>query len=88
LGKGNGGPYGKSYAIPTKDNNIKTMPLSDIKAFVEAFVDFTKVTPDYRWFVTRIGCGLAGYKDEQIAPMFKGAYNCSFAQEWQQYLEK
>ena len=42
---------------------------------------------DKKWFVTRVGCGLAGYKDEQIAPMFKSAVNCSFAEEWREYLE-
>jgi hypothetical protein len=39
------------------------------------------------FFVTRIGCGLAGYEDKDIAPMFKGVPdNCSFANEWKEYL--
>lgn len=89
-GKGVGGPYGRSFAIPTKNNKIQTMPLSDIEVFVRAFVEFTQAQNLYeirpQWFVTRVGCGLAGYKDEQIAPMFKGAVDCSFAEQWKEYL--
>ncbi len=82
------GYQGRSYAIPTKDNNIRTLPLDEIKFYIEEFVAFTNhpmIIGNY--FVTRVGCGLAGYKDHQIAPMFKGASNCSFAEEWRQYLE-
>ena len=82
------GLFGKTYAIPTKDENIKTMRLSAIRPYIEEFVQFTKDHPELRFFMTRIGCGLAGYTDRQIAPLFKGAVNCSFAQEWRQYIEK
>lgn len=76
-----------SYAIPTKDKNIETLPLREIEKYVNSFVTFTLMYPEYGYFVTRVGCGLAGYKDSQIAPMFKGAENCSFAEEWKPYLE-
>lgn len=78
-----------SYAIPTKDRNIRTISLEEIKIYVDKFIDITNDTfvLNKGYFVTRIGCGLAGYKDSQIAPMFKGAKNCSFAEEWRQYLE-
>jgi hypothetical protein len=77
----------RSYAIPTKDHRIRTMDLDDIAYHVHIFVNDTpKFLPGYEWFVTRIGCGLAGYRDEQIAPMFKDAVCCSFAEEWRQYL--
>ena len=82
------GLFGKTYAIPTKDENIKTMRLDVIRPYIEEFVQFTKTHPELHFFVTRIGCGLAGYTDEQIAPLFKGAVNCSFAQEWRPYIEK
>lgn len=67
------GHYGCSYAIPTKDQSIKTMPLKDIKTFVEAFILYAAAHPEWDFKVTRIGCGLAGYKDEEIAPMFVNA---------------
>jgi len=89
---GVGSGFGKpvicpSYAIPTKDQKVDTLPLNVIKHFVDEFIQATKDNVSREWFVTRVGCGLAGYRDEQIAPMFKGAENCSFAQEWQKYME-
>lgn len=79
----------ESYAVPTKDDDLKTLPLEVIEAFVKEFKADTwdSHNAERQWFVTRVGCGLAGYKDEQIAPMFKGAKNCSFAEEWRKYLE-
>lgn len=79
----------KSYAIPTKGVMMNVLPLHMIQDDVEQFVRLTNddFVLNNGYFVTRVGCGLAGYKDEQIAPMFKGARNCSFAEEWRQYLE-
>lgn len=79
-------PTFRSYAIPTKDKRIESLSLEEIKYYVDEFVRLTK-SVEHIWFVTRIGCGLAGYRDEQIAPMFKEARNCSFAEEWKPYLE-
>lgn len=66
------GPSAATFAIPTKDWNIEILPLHVIKFYVDRFIEFTKVPRYHRWtfVVTRIGCGLAGYKPEQIAPMF------------------
>lgn len=79
----------KSFAIPTKDANFNPLPLftiqCDIKRFIMLVNDPFVINRGY--FVTRVGCGLAGYKDEEIAPMFRGAKNCSFAEEWRPYLE-
>jgi hypothetical protein len=84
-GKGRG-LQGKSYAIPTKNQRIESLSLEQIRFEVEDFVQFTHNNPHLRFFVTRVGCGLAGYKDEQIAPMFRSARNCSFAEEWKPFL--
>lgn len=81
------GLQGKTYAIPTKDKNINSLRISQISKYVEEFVQFTKDNPKMSFFVTRVGCVLAGYKDQQIAPLFKGAINCSFAEEWKPFLE-
>lgn len=67
------GLYGNSYAIPTKDEDLKVLPLHKINKYVEAFLRFAKLNPEMRFEVTRIGCGLAGYDDSDIAPMFKNA---------------
>ena len=64
------GLQGNSYAIPTKDLRIKTLPLSAIKKHVDTFIQYAKEHPELMFNVTRVGCGLAGYKDIDIAPMF------------------
>ena len=77
---------GNSYAIPTKDSHVNTRPLADIYVDIREFIKFAEANPDMWFFVTRIGCGWAGYQDHQIAPMFKGAPdNCVFQGEWDEY---
>lgn len=67
------GRCGNTYAIPTKDFHIGTLKLSIIKSFVETFIFYTYNYPNYKFLVTEIGCGLAGYKVHEIAPFFKDA---------------
>lgn len=67
------GLQGQSYAIPTKDENIRTLPLPCIAIEVEKFKKFAAEHPELTFNVTAIGCGLAGYIPEQIAPMFSGS---------------
>ncbi len=81
------GPAADCYAIPTKDCAIKSMPLVDIKLYVDQFLAFAELMEgaDIKFQITRIGCGLAGYKDEQIAPMFfEGSrmLHCYFDTKW------
>ncbi len=83
------GLQGDSYAIPTKDEDIKTLPLHKIKQYVEAFVKFAKLNPEMKFEVTRIGCGLAGYDDQDIAPMFRTAPdNCILPVGWRVLADK
>jgi hypothetical protein len=67
------GLFGRTYAIPTKDHNIKTLPIATIRSFVDEFIEFAKENTDKVFLVTPIGCGLAGYKYSQIAPLFSHA---------------
>jgi hypothetical protein len=86
-GYGLSGVIGNSYAIPTKDELIQSLTLSKIRVYVDEFKKFAKDNPDIEFFVTRIGCGYAGYKDEDIAPMFKGiSVNCDMPLDWKRYL--
>jgi hypothetical protein len=62
-----------TFAIPTKDWEIAVLPLPVIKMYVERFLAFAKLSPDFQFLVTPIGCGLAGYKPVDIAPLFVGA---------------
>jgi hypothetical protein len=85
------GAAGSSYAIPTKDHNLYTLDPREIKVYVREFLDFADSPPGRKlqFFVTRIGCGLAGYKDEDIAPMFKGAgKNVELPLGWRELAEK
>ena len=64
------GAQGSSYAIPTKDHNLKTLPLREIGVHTHNFLNFAIEHPEFTFHVTPIGCGLAGYKPEQILPLF------------------
>jgi hypothetical protein len=82
------GPTGMAYAIPTKDENINTLPLSDIAYYIDDFLMYVDKHPEIQFLVTRVGCGLAGYKDEDIAPMFFGApRNVQFSTSWNAILD-
>ena len=81
------GHYGNSYAIPTKDFRIETLPLKSIEYYVDGFILYARYNQHLQFKVTRIGCGLAGYTNEDIAPMFANApENCHFDMEWKSYL--
>lgn len=88
------GPMGQCYGIPTKGKShplgqsLKTLPIETIAENVDRFVQYATEHPEKRFMVTRIGCVLAGFSNEEIAPLFKAApANCSFAGEWAPYLD-
>ena len=62
------GLQGQSYAIPTMHGGVDV-----IKPYVDEFIQFALARPDLFFYVTRIGCGIAGFKDEEIAPLFAEA---------------
>ena len=62
------GLQGQSYAIPTMQGGVET-----IKPYVDDFIDFARSRPDLFFYVTRIGCGIAGFADAEIAPLFAAA---------------
>lgn len=78
------GLQGTSYAIPTKNETIaETLPLDFIQYYVNRFKAFAESRPELSFFVTRIGCGLAGYSDDDIGPFFKGCPpNCELPYGW------
>lgn len=63
------GEVGDSYALPTKDENIKTLPLREIHQHVARFLDHPSKNPQKLYMLTPIGCGLAGYTREQMKSM-------------------
>lgn len=81
------GRQGNSYAIPTRDRKIKTLPLMTIQGYVTGFLEYARRMPQLQFEVTRVGCGFAGYVDCEMAPLFKGAPpNCLMPEAWRQYL--
>ena len=62
---------GNSYGISTKNKYLQVLPIEAISLKVHRFIIIAKMKPDKIFLVTKIGCGLAGYKPKDIAPMFK-----------------
>lgn len=80
------GLQGNSYAIPTKDDTLRPLTLAKIEGHVGKFIQFAYEHTEMTFNLTRIGCGLAGYKDEKIGPMFSTApKNVILPKEWEQY---
>ncbi len=79
------GLQGSSYAIPTMQGGVET-----IVPYVDEFISFAQEHPRLHFLVTRIGCGIAGFTDEEIAPLFTAAYsldNVTLPRQFVQYIE-
>jgi hypothetical protein len=64
---------GRCYGIPTKAHDVRTrLELDDIAAFVDDFFAYAVAHPHITFHVVAIGTGLAGYRHEQMAPLFHG----------------
>ncbi len=68
------GRTGQAYAIPTKDRQLRVLPLFTIEGFAQYFLHYAEVNPELTFLLTKIGCGLAGYSEKDIAPIF---HRCS-----------
>ena len=64
------GLQGQSYAIPTMQGGVET-----IRPYVDEFIWFAKQHPELTFLVTRIGCGIAGFTDDEISPLFEKAHD-------------
>lgn len=81
------GLQGDSYGIPTKDRQINTLPLFKVIEHIQEFIKHARMNPSVEYKVTRIGCGLAGFNDATIAPLFTDApANCLFDTQWYPWL--
>lgn len=95
--EGNGfGPMGQSFAIPTKDEYLRSLSLSEIEGYIRQFVEYAN-TPTVEgmqdFYITSIGTGYAGYSDYDIAMLFKKymkgnwIYRCVFPLPWLEIME-
>lgn len=64
------GLQGQSYGIPTMQGGVET-----IQPYVDEFIQFAGEHPELTFLVTRIGCGIAGFTDDEISPLFKKAHS-------------
>ncbi len=62
------GMQGQSYGIPTMHGGIDV-----IAPYVDEFIEYAKQHPEKKFLVTPIGCGIAGFSESEIAPLFKDA---------------
>ena len=77
------GRTGQAFAIPTKDERLRSLFKSDVKSYVSAFLDYAEAHSELTFLVTAIGTGLAGFSHKNIAPMFNNAPdNCVLPTEW------
>ena len=87
-GKGYG-RQGNSFAIPTKNRKLLTLSPVTIQGYAHLFIAYAIINDKEEFQVTRIGCGLAGLRDEDMAPMFFDApKNCLFDEAWKPWLPK
>lgn len=83
------GPTGNAYAIPTLDRDLRHLKLHDIQGHVDDFIDYAGKNPGLKFNVVAIGCGIAGFKPEEIAPMFDDApANCALPEEFTKILKR
>jgi hypothetical protein len=86
MGKGFG-HYGDSFAIPTRDQIIETLPMKTINIYILGFIAYANSHKHLNFQVTQIGCGLAGLKPKNIAPLFiQAPDNCEFDKAWEPWL--
>ena len=86
MGKGIG-HYGNSYALPTKSTPARSLNLREIATHVGIFLAYARDHQEYSFKVTAVGFGLAGFKPDQIAPLFNGAPdNCYFDSSWKEFM--
>ena len=84
LGQGVG-LQGQSYGIPTMQGGVET-----IAPYVDDFITFAREHPELHFLVTRIGCGIAGFYADEIAPLFRDAidvHNISLPSDFWEILE-
>ena len=67
---GKPGLVGQTYGIPTKDENIRVLPLSEIEKEIIAFLKVVKSNPKKKFLLTKVGTGLSGYSIPDIANLF------------------
>ena len=80
------GRTGMAYALPTKDHALNTLSLFSIEKSIQEFIGYAEDNPDDEFLLTPIGCGLAGYRRDQIKPLiekYNRPSNVIYTKEWE-----
>lgn len=78
---------GFSYAIPTKDANLKPLPIEAIKTSIDRFLKWNKENLDKPLYITAVGTGLSEYPHSVIAPFFSGIKNAWLPEPWRPFVK-
>ena len=81
------GLQGNSYGIVTKElrNGYLPVTLNELFGEVNRFIVAARLQPHLTFNVTKVGCGLAGFREAEVKPMFKGApENCILPEGWRE----
>jgi hypothetical protein len=80
------GRTGNAYALPTLDHNWRQRHLWQIRDSVDLFIDYANAHQELTFLVTKVGCGIAGFDEADIAPMFdKAPKNCVLPDGWRDW---
>ena len=80
------GLQGNSYGIPTKDASLNVLDIAIIDSYIKDFVRFVLRNQQMHFYVTALGTGLAGYKHQDMAPLFEGLERCWLPLAWKEFL--
>lgn len=85
------GPMGNSFGIPTCSKPTSEpgfeIPYQKLSYYIECFIAYARRNPNETFQVTKVGCGLAGWRDDMVAPLFSNApANCQFDTDWKPWL--
>lgn len=82
------GRQGNCYAIPTKKDPSRSLSIVYVMEYVNIFLEYARANPELDFQVTKIGTGLAGFLDWQMASLFDSApENCYFDEGWRPFLD-
>lgn len=83
------GHTGNGYALPTCSRPGVPLTLDQIACSARRFIEYAITHTETKFFLTRVGCGIAGFKDSEIAPLFaKVPSNVRTPPEWDPYLKE
>lgn len=79
------GPTGRTYALPTCYQPGEPVTLQELAVYIDNFFSYAKLNPQQRFFVSKVGCGIAGFDENDVAYIFHELGvpdNCDIPPDW------